>query len=437
MFNIKVSKSTSGAQTEEHPAMISTYFTTPDVLMLDSYTQTNEDERLSTKPIYCKRKAVADAQTDPLPAGRETMAPRPNRPKPLTKRVSFNEQTEEMKPRKTFDLKAKPDLLEEEPSISFEISRTCRHGNERSRCTECNASVVHKKFKSSLIEKNASPAPVEQTPRQTYTHHGRSLREPAQQMLVKDESRDSGQESDTAQPSAPRISNAKLAKIKHLAKAKLRQIKEPEDRGMTRSLDQPLLKQAEDPHSRSTASDQWRRNKPRRYDGVESWTMNDLPLLADQPYRQFLATPMDTEDQYHSDGSYFNKTAQKVTKLKEEKRLADVTRAKNFIKHCIEKPIEEERDYKHTTRHMSRRDSGVSSLPVVKNKRRSESQPHKSRAPRGIADDVESRKCVSEVPSGKMRSFDVNYKAYINALERIVDSNLSTLAQAERYYQKK
>ena len=83
--------------------------------------------------------------------------------------------------------------------------------------------VVHKKFKSSLIEKNASPAPVEQTPRQTYTHHGRSLREPAQQMLVKDESRDSGQESDTAQPSAPRISNAKLAKIKHLAKAKLRQ----------------------------------------------------------------------------------------------------------------------------------------------------------------------------------------------------------------------
>lgn len=439
---MQVSKSTSGAQTEEHPAMIPSHFTTPDVLMLDSYTQTNEDDRLSTKPILCRRKNMTDAQTDPLPVGREVVNQRPSRPKPMTKRVSFNDKTEEMRPRKSFDLNTKPDIVEETASISFELNRNCRHGNERSQCTQCNASVVHKKYRSPRIEGNVeTPVPAEKPLKQTYHDEGKSPRITVTQAVPKDESHDSGQESDTPQQSSPRISDAKLAKIKHLARAKLKQIKEPEEINMRKSLDHHTLqRQKEDLHERSITGNQWRRNKPRRYDGVESWTLSDLPTLADQPPRKFLSTPSESaDDHYFSDGSYFNKTAQQVTKHREDKRLADVTRAKNFIKHCIDKPIDEQSGasgYKHSKRHANRRDSGVSSLPVIKSNRRCESQPHKKRV-RGIADDVESRNCVSEVPSGKMQSFDVNYKAYINALERIVDSNLSTLAQAERYYQKK
>ena len=51
-------------QTEEHEAMPAR-FTIPEVLMLDSYTQTNEEDRLSTTPIRCK-KQTSDAQTEPI-----------------------------------------------------------------------------------------------------------------------------------------------------------------------------------------------------------------------------------------------------------------------------------------------------------------------------------------------------------------------------------
>lgn len=457
--------------------MMSASFTIPDVLMLDSYTQTNEEDRLSTRLITCRRKVTTDAQTDPVNVDREIKA----KPKPLVKKVSFSDQPAPEPPQNkaldvnpgksnlnslrapiitsqesavNFELnrtcrhgndrglcsdcnasvvqrKYKSPLIDktEESYVSYEIPPTCRHGNERATCSDCNASVVKRKYKSPLIDKSGTPVPVDKLDKV------RVGRRPPLPPGPKDEERDSGQESDSQQHHSPRLSDAKLNKIKHLARAKLKQIKAPEDR-VTRSLERPRFKpDYDDSHERSIVSDQGRRRKRRTHDGVESWTLSDLPSLADQQHRQFVATPMDTvdedADQYHSDGYYGSRSPRK---LRDEKRLADVTRAKNFIKHCIDKPIDEGgKAYKHT----SRRDSGVSSLPVIGDKhRRCESQPSKHKA-RGIADDVESRNCVSEVPTGKMRTLDVNYKAYIHALERIVDSNLSTLAQAEKYYQKK
>lgn len=449
---ILVSKSTSGAQTEEYPVLVTSSFTTPDTLMLDSYTQTNEKDRLSTELIKCKKSTTTEAQTDftgskVVPTSSNVLANNISVDKgvannigttrgivndivkpsdrALTKKVSFSLQTEDFEP-PFRDSDDRPSDQLNAP-VSFEIKRNCRHGNERGQCQQCNTSVVHKKFKSPLAD-HYSPVVKTETEKT-------SLLE-STKVDPKQEDNDSGQESDTAAP--VRLSYNKLANIRHLAKAKLKEIKRP-NKNMTHSLDKLGLAAAasEERHSalEEIQSKTHKKRRPRIHDGIESLTLQDLPALVESTPQFKNATDTDEEmDEYN--GNYGSKTTKYGAKSHEKRELSDVTRAKNFIKHCINTPVatESSDSYKHKTR-TRRRDSGVSSLPRISNSRRCESEARNKRA-RGIADDVESRKCVSEVPNGKMTTFDVNYKAYINALERIVDSNLSTLAQAEKYYHK-
>ena len=420
----KVSKATSGAQTVESAAAPNSHrFSVPDVLMLDSYTQTNDADRLSTKLIKCK-KPTADTQTD----SNDHRPPVESKP-PLSKRVSFSVETNSSAanpPAQEVALQTQPEETKDvdlDVPITFQLKQTCRHGNHRSKCKECNNSVVHKRQGLSQTASFTSSPSIPDTPLS-------SFRAPLNQHL-KEEEHDSGQESDPSR--SPRISNTELARIKHVARAKLKQIKKPDSRRFSRSLERPqFIPSVVEEEEESTPTDSKKSNllkkrKPKVFGGIESLTMQDLPRLV-EPANQ-LSSDENSEDERGN----VQKTVNKVRKYQEQKRLADVTRAKNFIKHCIETPLDDGASYKHTPR---RRDSGVSSLPLIRDKQRCESEATNKRS-RGIADDVESRKCVSEVPSGKMRSFDVNYKAYINALERIVDSNLNTLAHADQYRNKK
>ena len=378
-------KTTSSVQTNLVGAERKTVgFSLPSVLTLDSYTQTNESDRLSTTLIEVrKQKSEAQTGTDDRGVHVNTDIPIrnshiPNSSKPSTSGVESGQST-------SFD----------DPSF-FAPSNKCRHGNERQTCHSCAISVVQKKY-SKPVQERPTPAPKSQSPAPKSQSPALKTRTPRVESIaaVKPEDEDSGQESDI-DPLV--VSNTKLMKIKNLAKAKLKQIKH--GRRDSHSLERPATI---DP---SDWSD--RRPPPRiGRDGVASFTLDSLPRLNEK------AT------------YYAERTTEKVNQLLEEKRLGDVTRAKQFIQHCIDTPVTPE---KYT--HRSRR-SYESPLPRVKHHRRCESEATNVKRNRGIADDVESRKCVSEVPSGKMRRFDVNYKAYINALERIVDSNLDSLVQAE------
>lgn len=364
--------------------------------MLDSYTQTNEDDRLSTKLITCWRMKV-DAQTDPLPSENFRLASKSARKVSLSMQtvdpVSVTvESTENI----GFDINT---------PISFELKRTCRHGNERTICSQCNNSVVHRKHKT----------PIPPNP----TEHARQSRVGTKPPVRQDDGTDSGQESDIEPP--PVVSNAKLARIRHLARAKLRQIRQPPDRS-TRSVERPLLHafpEEEEYEPALPTKTHSHRRKPKVYDGVESLTLQDLPALVDRNPKGYIVDVRTNE----------------ISRHKEDLRQSDVARARRYIRNSIDNPVESVDSYKHKTRSRGR-DSGISSLPQIDESRRCESEATNKRG-RSIADDVESRKCVSEVPSGRMRSFDVNYKAYVNALERIVDSNLSSLARADRYYNNK
>lgn len=426
-----VSKATFGAQTEEYPALQSPQpFSVPDVLMLDSYTQTNEADRLSTTLITPK-KSTANVQTDPFTSVPPT--PPVRRPPTLTKRVSFSIQEDWAKQSPIWDSKIpiKEESLDKptlDTPITFELKQTCRHGNDRRRCEECNSSVVHKKNKSSrFLDSFSNSRPSTETP-QRQLPGSAPLDYP-----MKEEEKDSGQDSDIEV--SPRISNTDLARIRNLAKAKLKQIRKPErsNRLISQSLERPrftpnVIEEELEPEPFSEKTKPHKKRRPRLHDGIESLTLQDLPALKER------TRPPESEDR-SDDGKQnsVERTLKKVSKYQEEKRVSDVLRAKNYIRHCIDTPVDREGSYKHKSR---RRDSGVASLPLIRENRRCESEATNKKH-RGIADDVESRKCVSEVPSGKMRSFDVNYKAYIHALERIVDSNLSTLSQADRYYNKK
>lgn len=452
----KVSKSTSAAQTEEHAAEKDKRIDIPDVLMLDSYTQTNEADRLSTKLITCNKKATSNTQTEPLKQVQESVSPDPlleriksstrslvpyssktvtSPPKPsertLTKKVSFSIQTKDDDSGDS-DSDAR---VESNFPVSFEIKNTCRHGNERSRCDQCNDSVVRKKYGNTFKEKS-----IFAREHDSESGDKTTSRLPLPVSKTKLDNENSSMKDAEVQP-APQISDAKLAKIKHLAKAKLKQIKKPDENRLRRSLEKfEKLDAVEEENANYTAispTKQKRRKKVKTHDGIESFTLHDLPQLV-EPY---LPNESDnSSDESDNQQKYQTKrTLRKVSKHEERKHQSDVEKAKKFIQHCIDTPVVDERKPSSSYRHKSRsqrRDSGVRSLPILKDSRRCESEAT-NKGRRGIADDVESRQCVSEVPSGKLHRFDVNYKAYVHALQRIVNSNLSSLTQAERYSKNK
>ena len=410
-----VSKSTSGMQTEEHQAYTSKpQFTLPDVLMLDSYTQTNEEDRLKTKLITHMRP-TAHVQTDSA----ELSLPKTDEKPSLSKKVSFSlkSQQEGLTATQNENLRtnAKTEPDPKHLPISFNLEQMCRHGSERSTCIDCNKHIVHKRHPS---QTRVSSIPIIETPQARAINS--SL--PA----WKEEEKDSGQESDTCQ--SPRLTNMDLAKIKDLAKAKLKQIKRSEPQRVSRTLDKssflPSISPADaqtDTRQNDTTLKKQRRPKPKNYGGIESLTLQDLPTLAE---RKGFSEESSDENEVDRVRRFLRNSEE----LHEKKREGEVKKAKKFIKQCINSPLDADHSCKHNYRKRE-------SLPQINDKRRCDSEAT-NRRNRGIADDVESRKCVSEVPSGKMRPFDVNFKAYINALTRIVGSSPATLTQADGYTKK-
>lgn len=400
-------------------------FTIPEVLMLDSYTQTNEEDRLSTTPIRCK-KQTSDAQTEPIRKDTKAAAV-PAEPTPITsKRVNFDVQFVSER-QKTFNRSV--EAAEEAPPPSFELKRHCRHGNERKTCVECNNSIVHRKYRVTPVEE-----PAETISSRSNSAAPKDLdlseREGNSKYISVIEQDDNSSRA-IGFPDPPVVSRAKLARIKHLARAKLKQIKED---------DEPDMPAQTERYPDVVVSDDERQShQPRRrriHNGVESFSLQDLPPLVGTPRAgDRTGSPIDS-DSDEEDKSSHRDTIRRVHRLREDKRLADVTRAKQFIKHCIETPITRDSGDTEVYTHRRRRDKDgrPGSLPQLNQARRCGSEA--KRRSRGIADDVESRRCVSEVQAGKLRKFDVNYKAYINALERIVDSNLSSLVHTDNYYKK-
>lgn len=466
----KVSNSTSGAQTEEHPAANTPSFTLPEVLMLDSYTQTNDDDRMSTLPIRCKKQTM-EAQTDPVPEYHQPIKPAA----PPQKRVSFSIQVEPdhwqsmtSKPERKTSERRRPEIYEGEREIPVrqvssewtiaeqrlpvrdmpEKSRQapthvdksapgelpprnniCRHGNERTSCAKCNDSVVYRKHRNPILEPTENELEIPKSKQESRFLPAPTTKPPLP-AEVKDEGADSGQELDSPPP--PVVSTDKLSKIKHLAKAKLKQIKS--SKNSRRSVQSSLERHSPEhqaPEQPARTPERKQRRKPRVYNGVESFTLQDLPPLVDHTYDQRRQSYTDSEVNY-------GRSLIEVEKLKEEKRLVDVERAKQYIKHCIESPLTEgavvsdSESYRHKSRITSKLPRSESLPRISEDRRRCGSEV--KRRSRGIADDVESRKCVSDVASGRLQQHDVNYKAYINALERIVDSKLTNLVHTNNYH---